>query len=309
MESKTPTLKLNSGHEMPVLGLGTYLSFDMESVTENVKHAIMECGYRHIDTASAYENEEAIGEALQYCFEKGIKREDMFITTKCFKTEYDDPKKALTESLKRLKLDYVDLYHIHWCMTMIDYDKMEVTGPPIHKVWEQFETFVDEGLVKSIGVCNCNVQSLIELLAGARIKPSVVQVELHPYLQQEGLVNTCQRFGIQVTAYAPLGAPGFPYADYQKTKVLEHEALKTIAEKHGKTPAQVVLAWNIKRNIIVIPKSCRNDRIMENMGALDVKLDDKDMENIKTMDEKYRFFNPGMWIEPESGWFNLSDFD
>lgn len=194
-------------------------------------------------------------------------------------------------------------------MTMIDYEKMEVTGPPIHKVWAEFEKLVDAGLTKSIGVCNCNVMMLVELLAGARIKPAVVQVELHPYLQQEGLVNTCQRFGIQVTAMAPLGAPGFPYADYAKTKVLDHPTLKGIAEKHGKTSAQIALAWNISRNVMVIPKSITNDRIKENIGALEVKLDEDDLKQIKEMEERYRFFDPGMWIEPESGWFNLSDFD
>jgi D-xylose reductase len=194
-------------------------------------------------------------------------------------------------------------------MTMIDYDKMEVTGRPIHKVWEDMEKLVEDGLTKSIGVCNCNIMMLVELMAGAKIKPAVVQVELHPYLQQEGLVNTCQRFGIQVTAYAPLGAPEFPYLDYTKTKILDHEILKSISEKHGKTPAQIVLAWNIQRNVIVIPKSSKNERIAENLGALEVKLDEEDIESIKNMNENYRIYNPGMWIEPESGWFNLSDFD
>jgi diketogulonate reductase-like aldo/keto reductase len=114
MSSEIPKLKLNSGHDMPVLGLGTYMSFDKDTLVDNIKHAVLECGYRHIDTASAYENEEAVGEALQYCFEQGIKREEIFVTTKCFKTEYDDPQKALKGSLERLKLDYVDLYHLHW---------------------------------------------------------------------------------------------------------------------------------------------------------------------------------------------------
>lgn len=194
-------------------------------------------------------------------------------------------------------------------MTMIDFDTMEVTGPPIHKVWEDFEKLVDLGLTKSIGVCNCNVMMLIDLLAGCRIKPSVVQVELHPYLQQEGLVTTCQRFGIQVTAYAPLGAPAFPYLDYEKTKIVDHPVLKEIADKHSKTIAQVVLAWNLSRNVIVIPKSSTNERIKENIGALEVTLDSDDLDKIKGINENYRIFNPGMWIEPESGWFNINDFD
>ena len=142
---------------------------------------------------------------------------------------------------------------------------MEVTGPPIHKVWEAFEDLVDKKLTKSIGLCNVNVMMLVEILAGARIKPSVVQVELHPYLQQEGLVKTCQKFGIQVTAYAPLASPGFPYNDYTKTKLLEHQTLKDIAEKHGKTTAQIALAWNLQRGVIVIPKSTNNDRINLNL--------------------------------------------
>ncbi|CAI2375883.1 unnamed protein product [Moneuplotes crassus] len=308
MEIIAEGLQLNSGHQMPVLGLGTYLSFDRDTIIKNVKHAVIDCGYRLIDTASAYENEEAIGEALQQCFEAGIKREDLFITTKCFKTEYEDPEKALKTSLERLKLDYVDLYHIHWCMTMIDFDKMEVTGPPIHKVWEKFEKLSEEGLAKSIGVCNANVMMLVELLAGAKVKPSVVQVELHPYLQQEGLVNTCQRFNIQLTAMAPLGAPGFPYSDGSH-KILEDEIIKEIADKHGCTPSQVILAWNIQRKVSVIPKSTNNDRIKENKGAEDITLDSEDLNKIKTLNKGHRFFDPGMWIEPESGWFNLSDFD
>jgi len=150
---------------------------------------------------------------------------------------------------------------------------------------------------------------LIDLLAGARIKPSVVQVELHPYLQQEGLVNTCQRFGIQVTAYAPLGAPSFPYLDFSKTKILEHPVLIGIAEKYNKSVAQVVLAWNMQRNVIVIPKTTSNERIKENIEALDITLDNEDLDKIKALNEGYRIFNPGMWIEPESGWFNINDFD
>ena len=198
---------------------------------------------------------------------------------------------------------------MHWCMPMIDYEKMEVVGPSVAKVWEKMEGLVDKGLVRSIGVCNCNVMTLMNLMADARIKPSVVQVELHPYMQQEGLVNTCQRFGIQVTAMAPLGASGFPYFNYEKTKIVEHPVLKEIAEKHGATIAQVALAWNLNRNVSVIPKSSNNERIKENFGAYEVTLDQDDLDKIKDMNENYRIFDPGMWIEPESGWFNLSDFD
>ena len=181
-EVKCPVVKLNSGHNIPVIGYGTFLSPDCK---ELVKNAILLHGYRHIDTAMLYENEEAIGEALQECFAAGIKREDLFITTKLWHTDKNDIEGAMKRSLAKLKLDYVDLYLIHWMRAWVDWESEDWTikSPPNHVVWAGMEDLVAKGLTKSIGVSNCTMPVLFDLLSCCKIRPAVNQIECHPYLQ------------------------------------------------------------------------------------------------------------------------------
>lgn len=297
MAEKNRYAELNNGLKMPLMGYGTFLATDEKLLRECLLYAIIECGYRHIDTASLYENEHIIGEVLKECFEQGIKREDLFIVTKLWRTHMNDVEGALKESLAKLQLDYVDLYLVHWTVTDIDWDTCEVKGPPMYEVWKNMEAVCEAGLTKSIGVSNANAMLFVDMYAGAKIKPVTNQIENNPYLAQTKLVNLTGKFGCTTTAYAPIGASGFTGGN-----LLEDEVLKKIAEKHGASPAQIALAWNMQRGVIVIPKSTTKERIKENFDALDIKLDDEDVEEINKLDANRRAFNPEGWDAPQYGW-------
>ena len=204
-----PYLTLLDGAKIPQVGLGTFLSSEGD-VEPIVKAAILDHGYRHIDTASLYKNEEAIGRALQECFGKGIKREEIWVTTKIHQEEKDDVEGALRRSLSKLQLDYVDLYLVHWMIPKVDNGQIQNT--PLHKVWAELERLVEAGLIKHIGISNCTVALLLDLWSYAKIKPVMNQIELHPYLPQVDLVNFLKnKLGVHVTAYSPIGASGFAY--------------------------------------------------------------------------------------------------
>jgi diketogulonate reductase-like aldo/keto reductase len=186
VEASHPYVTLNNGIKMPQIGLGTFLNTEGD-VEENVRKAIIDIGYRAIDTATCYQNEEQIGKGLKTCFEAGIKREDVFITTKLFQNDKNDIEGALRLSLKKLQLEYVDLYLIHWmlpCFLESDIDwssEKPLKGPPVYVIWQELERLVGLGLIKSIGVSNCSVSMLVDIMAYAKIKPVTNQIELHPY--------------------------------------------------------------------------------------------------------------------------------
>lgn len=179
--SKIPFVTLNDGRHMPQIGLGTFNASegDLEHV---IKEAVLKYGYRHIDTARIYGNEEAIGRALQECFKEGIKREDLFIVTKLWQDDKKDVEGALRTSLKKLQLDYVDLYLIHWTVPIVNYPKAEVQATPNHKVWAEMERMHELGLAKSIGVSNATIAILLDMLTYCKIRPATNQIEIHPYL-------------------------------------------------------------------------------------------------------------------------------
>jgi diketogulonate reductase-like aldo/keto reductase len=191
---------LNNGIEMPLMGLGTY---KLEDIKNSIKTAV-KCGYRLFDTASLYDNELEVGLALNECIQEGlIKREEIFLVTKLWNDDHENPEGALKKSLQLLNMDYVDLYLIHWPMGEVKDGKL-IKQVPLHKTWAKLEECVNKGLTKTIGVSNFNVQLLLDLLSYANIKPVVNQVELHPYLTQEDLVDFCHRFEIRVAAYNPI---------------------------------------------------------------------------------------------------------
>lgn len=297
MSSKNRYITLNDGNKMPLMGYGTFLSADSEELTKNVVHAIVECGYRHIDTATLYGNEAAIGEALKQVFEQGITREELFITTKVWKDGYKDVQGSIDGSLEKLGLEYVDLLLIHWGVADVDWETFEFLGPSVHDTWKEFEKIKEQGKAKSIGVSNVNNMLFVDLCAGAKIRPAVNQIETNPYFAQPKVVDFQRKFGVSITAYAPIGASGFTDND-----VLKDPVLAEIAEKHNATVAQIALAWNIARDVVVIPKSMTEERILENFNALDITLDEEDIEKINAIDRGFRGFNPENWVAPARGW-------
>ncbi|XP_059083382.1 aldo-keto reductase family 1 member A1-B-like [Tigriopus californicus] len=280
---------LNSGFSMPLLGLGTWQSKAGE-VEAAVKHAI-KVGYRSIDCAAIYGNETEVGAGLaQGMKETGVKREDLFITSKLWNTKHhpDDVEGACQKTLSDLGLAYLDLYLIHWPHAFRRGDDVfpksedgallfETSVTPT-ETWLALEKLVEKGLVRSIGLSNFNSLQINDILEKGKIKPCVNQVECHPYFNQEPLRKFCEEKGIFIMAYSPLGAPQRPWATPDEPKLLEDPKLMEIAKNHGKTVAQVVLRWQIQRQVIVIPKSVNLNRIEENFSISDFTLSSENME-------------------------------
>ncbi|MBM7551204.1 diketogulonate reductase-like aldo/keto reductase [Thalassobacillus pellis] len=265
--SLTSTAKLHNDVEMPRLGLGVYKMEDGKEVVEAVKSAI-ELGYRHIDTASFYGNEEGVGKAIK---ESDIPREDLFITTKVWNDEqgYENTLEAFDRSLNKLGLDYIDLYLIHW----------PVPGK-FTDTWKALEKLYKDGKVKAIGVSNFLPHHLEELMKDAEITPMVNQIELHPELHQQQTREFCAANGIQVEAWSPLA----------KGKYFDAPVLKELAEKYEKTPAQIILRWDFQNDIVAIPKSTNKDRQQQNADIFDFELTEEEIKRIDelNLDEKGR---------------------
>ena len=264
------TKKLNNGVEIPYLGFGTLRSKDNEETVNAVRWAI-EAGYRHIDTAAGYGNEQSVGQGIRT---SGIDRKKMFITTKLKPDEDMLPgaqMKAFEKSLNLLQLDYIDLYLIHW----------PVAGQTL-EAWKGLEEIYKSGRARAIGVCNFTERHFVELFRNAKIKPAVNQIELHPHLSQQALVKYCETEGIACEAWSPLGGDG--------GKLLDDTVLKQIAGKYGKSAAQVILRWNLQSGIITIPKSIHQTRIIGNTNIYDFELTADDMKTIDALDQDVRRF-------------------
>lgn len=255
-------IKLNNNVEMPILGFGVYRVEDYEECKKAILNAI-EAGYRHIDTASIYLNEKAVGDAIK---ESGINRKEMFITTKLWiqKNGYEDTKKAFNNSLEKLQLDYLDLYLIH--QPFGDY----------YGEWRCMEELYKNGKIKAIGVCNFFADRLVDLIMHNEIVPAVNQVEVNPFYQKNDYQTIMNEYNVQMQSWAPF-AEG-------RNNMFTNEVLLSIAKKYNKSIAQVILRWLTQRNIPIIPKSVNKDRIIENSKIFDFTLDDNDMNIIKTLD-------------------------
>ena len=253
-----------------------------------------------------YDNEAAVGEAIQECIAAGVKREDLFITTKLWHTDKNDVEAGIKTSLAKLKLDYVDLYLIHWMRPQIDWDNGEkILTPPNHIVWAGMESLVEKGLTKSIGVSNCTIPLLYDILAGCKIKPVINQVECHPYFQQTRVNEFHQKYGIFLESYASVGSGHFTRRkeEYKDVSVLDDAVIKEIATAKGKTPAQIILAWHVQRKCIPLVKTTKEARLLENISsAYEVDLTTEDVKKIDALDADIRLFNPKFM---ENDWFGM----
>ncbi|MFY0779658.1 aldo/keto reductase [Peribacillus simplex] len=260
------TITLHNGVQMPQLGFGVFKVKNGKETVESVKKAI-QVGYRAIDTAAIYENEEGVGQAIREC---GVPREELFITSKVWNTEqgYETTLQAFDDSLNRLGLEYLDLYLIHWPGK----DKYLET-------WRALEKLYKDGKVKSIGVSNFHVHHLENLLANSEVKPVVNQIELHPLLTQLEIRDYCAKHEIKVTSWSPLG----------RGNLLEEPTINHIAKKHGKSSAQVLIRWHLQHDLIVIPKSITPSRIEENAQVFDFSLTLNEMNQIDALNKNERF--------------------
>lgn len=262
-----PTVSLNSGHPMPQLGFGVF-QVPPDEVQQAVATAF-EAGYRSIDTAAMYRNETGVGKAIA---ESGLPRDELFITTKLDNDAhgYDNARAAFRDSLDKLGLDYLDLYLIHWPLPAKD---------RYVETWQALVSLRDEGLVRSIGVSNFQVAHLDRVIGETGVTPALNQIELHPYLTQDQLRGYDAEHGIATEAWSPIAKGG---------ELLRDATVTALAEKHGKTPAQVVIRWHVELGNVVIPKSVTPSRIAENIDVFDFELDEGDIQEISALNRDER---------------------
>ena len=267
------TVLLNSGYKMPILGLGTY-SLDHDTCVNSVM-ALLENGGRLIDTAYMYGNEEAVGEGVRKGMEEyGIPREEIYVITKIYPNQFDDPEAAIDMALEKLDIGYIDMMLLHH------------PGTNDVKAYQAMEKYVGEGKIHSLGLSNWYVEELTEFLPQVTIKPALVQNEIHPYYQEQDVVPFIQANGIVVQCWYPLGGRGYT-AD-----LLGNETIQMIASAHGVSAAQVILRWDLQRSIVVIPGSSNPNHIKENLDLFGFELTDEEMEQIGALDrnEKHDWY-------------------
>lgn len=259
-------IKLNDGIEVPAMGLGTYKIEDEKTMDEIINHAL-EIGYEYFDTAKFYDNEEILGNVLRNSSQK---RSDYMLATKVWPSDFgaDKTKRSIEESLKKLDTDYIDLIHLHWF------------GKDFEESWKVFMDYKDQGIVKSIAVCNFMPEHLVKLMEVGE-KPSMDQLESHLFLQDPETKRFLEENDIIHQAWSPLART--------QGGILEEKVLKDLAEKYSKTPAQIALRWHIDRGTMIIPKTVHKDRLEENINIFDFSLDQGDMNALKSLDKKKRF--------------------
>ena len=314
-----------TGQTMPAVGLGLW-KLETNEVAEAVYNAIKN-GYRHLDSAADYGNEQQVGEGIARALKDGLcSREDLWITSKLWNTFHrkEYVQQACEKSLSDLGLDYFDLYLIHFPIALQyvdindryppewifnpqdDNPTMELDSVPLSETWAAMESLVENQLARQIGVCNYSAVLLHDLMSYARIKPAMLQIESHPYLTQDALIRTARSYNIAVTAFSPLGALSYVSLDMASKgdSVLTETVVIKAAERASVTPAQVVLRWGLQRGTAVIPKTSKPERLVENLSLSGFNLTDEEMDAISALNENRRFNDPGKFCESAFGTFH-----
>lgn len=260
MTTISTTKHLSNGCDIPRIGLGVYQIPNGDETYNTVREAL-NIGYRHIDTAAYYKNEESVGKAIRESF---LVRRDIWVTTKLWLTGMADPRAAFYKSLKKLGLEYIDLYLIHWPF------------PGKTRAWKILESLVSEGVVRSIGVSNYSIQQLEQLQSTCNIKPVVNQIEFHPFLFPKDMVEYAKTHDIAIEAYSPL----------TRGKKLDHPTIAAIAKTHTRSPAQILLRWALQHDCIILPKSRHAERLQQNLNVFDFELTQDEMEQLNALDQQ-----------------------
>lgn len=317
MSENLESLKVSDGGRFPSIGLGTWKIPD--DVLPSLIPEAASLGYRHFDCACDYGNEVAVGEGIRNAVEGGVSRDDLWITSKLWNTYHhpDHVRAACEKSLSDLGLDELDLYLIHFPVTLayVPFEERyppgwffdpEAENPsmkhepvPYADTWGAMESLVDSGLVKRIGVCNIGTAMLRDVKSYARIQPSVLQVEMHPYLTQPNLLRFSQEEDIAVTAFSPFGASSYVPLNMagENESVLEEEIVKSIGATHGKSPGQVVLRWAVQRGTVAIPKTQTTAHLKDNIEIYDFELSEEEMKQIDSLERNRRFNDPAEFGE------------
>ncbi|MEM7432181.1 MAG: aldo/keto reductase [Pseudomonadota bacterium] len=317
MTTATDTIRVGN-LQMPTVGLGLW-KIDPHDASQAVVDAV-NAGYRHLDSAADYGNEAEVGDGIRTVLQSGqCTRDDLWITSKLWNTyhRHEHVRPACEKTLRDLGVDYLDLYLIHFPISLkfVDFEtrypaewfydpdaaepKMELDFVPLAETWAAMEELVDAGLVREIGVCNYTSGLMLDLFAYSRIKPAMLQIESHPFLTQENLLRLMNDLGVAVTAFSPLGALSYVQLDMatDADTVLTAPAVVSAAQRTGKTPAQVVLRWGVQRGTSIIPKTTKPERLSENIALFDFELSTEEMHAISALNQNRRFNDPAEFCE------------